>query len=137
MSVISRIFTKLIGEVSSINGNTKSALLRVNDIDISEPLSITFSSLRTRTLTDASYSTSGTFTITGGSYALFAEAVSQSTATVTVLTTINGVTKNANRASAGTSQSTQIILGPGTYPYTFDIDVNSGTGSGGIVSIAI
>jgi hypothetical protein len=47
-----------------------NALLRVNDIDISEPLSITFSSLRTRTLTDASYSTSGTFTITGGSYAL-------------------------------------------------------------------
>jgi hypothetical protein len=36
---------------------------------------------------------SGTFTITGGSYAPFAETVSQSTATVTVLTTINGVTK--------------------------------------------
>jgi hypothetical protein len=62
--------------------------------DISEPLSITFSSLRTRTLTDASYySTSGTFTITGGSYALFAEAISQSNSTVTVLTTINGLLK--------------------------------------------
>jgi hypothetical protein len=40
------------------------------------------------------------------------------------------------RASAGTSQSTQIILG-WYISYTFDIDVNSGTGSGGIVSIAI
>jgi hypothetical protein len=68
MSVISRIFTKLIGEVSSINGNTLHYLELM--ILISEPLSITFSSLRTRTLTDASYSTSGTFTITGGSYAL-------------------------------------------------------------------
>jgi hypothetical protein len=69
MSVISRIFTKLIGGFK-YKWKYKSALLRVNDIDISEPLSITFSSLRTRTLTDASYSTSGTFTITGGSYAL-------------------------------------------------------------------
>jgi hypothetical protein len=253
MSVVSRIFTKLIGEVSNINGNTKSALLRVNGIDLATaqqiitvtslsgymqpctggtiddymgvgitlsnpvsvtttffvdvfyaqsgtncgggqlsqsfavevlagnfngevdactggqffsngaticstcvndyngntvdtinlssfscaPLSITFSSFRTRTLTNSTDSTSGTFTITGGSYALFAQAISQANSTVTVLTTINGVTKNANIASTGTSNSTQIILGPGTYPYTFDIDVNSGTGSGGIVSIPV
>jgi hypothetical protein len=137
MSAVSRILTRLIGNISNINGNSKSALLKFNGVDILVPLSITFSSFRTRSLTNSTDSTSGTFTITGGSYALFAQAVSQANSTVTVLTTINGVTKNANIASTGTSNSTQIVLGPGTYPYTFDIDVNSGTGSGGIVSIPV
>jgi hypothetical protein len=67
---------------------------------------------------------------------LLQRTVSQSTATVTVLTTINGVTKMQIEHRQDTYNQQKIILGPYISLY-FRHRCNSGTGSGGIVSIAI
>jgi len=84
----------------------------------------------------SSNSASGTITITGSSATFYARAIIiNGTPTVTANINIGGNTRSAVRSkTAGTTDSSPLVLGPGTYSYTVSLSQAQNSGiAGGIV----
>jgi hypothetical protein len=95
--------------------------------------SVTFSSWYSRTITDGEDSTSGTVTITGANAVFRAQSiVNNADADTSTLITINGTSRNAVRATPGTTNSTTFTVSPGTYSYSISVTVNGVAGQGAI-----
>lgn len=119
------VYKSVVGDTHSDNIVQLSTCGAANDV--------TFSSWRTRTLTNAIDSTSGTITVTGATATFNAQSISQGSAVVNTVININGNSRTAFRNGAGTTNSTTFSLAAGTYSYTISVEVDSGTGSGGII----
>jgi len=130
------------GAYGAINGNSTSRPNGANPAAMSEwygynhnavpPRNITFSSWTTRTGTNTLQTTSGTVTM-NGTWTFYAQAVSFSSANVSATIRVNGIQQTAFSRS-GTRNSNQFSLGTGTYNYSVEVDIQGGSGQGGLVT---
>ena len=74
----------------------------------------------------------GTCTIVGISYALFATATMFGAGSITSSINVGGNTRSISKTGSGTANSTTFTLGPGSYSYSFTVTLPSGSGSAGI-----
>ena len=131
------------GGYATINTNSASRPSATNPASMSEwysynhsaapAQSLTFSSGYATSGTNNTFSYSGTVTIVGNTGTFYAQAVSFSGATVQVNMTINGTSRSARRTSSGSTNSTSFTLAAGTYSYSVTIDIQGGSGQGGII----
>lgn len=86
-----------------------------------------------RSLTSSGGILNGTVTVTGGPavFRAFATCFTVGSDVATNIS-VNGSLRGASRTTQGTTSSSGITLAVGTYNYSFEVSINSGTGSGGI-----
>jgi hypothetical protein len=135
------------GGYATINTNSSSRPSASNPASLSEWYSYNHSAAPANSVTISStyywsYTTlssnsaSGTITITGSSATFYARAIIiNGTPTVTANINIGGNTRSAVRSkTTGTTDSSPLVLGPGTYSYTVSLSQAQNSGiAGGIV----
>lgn len=131
------------GGYATINTNSSSRPSASNPASLSEWYSYNHSAAPARSISFSGLyslgytgSSSGTVTITGGTYTFqAAAALYYGGGTVSANITVNGNSRSASRGgSSGTNYSTTFSLGPGTYSYSLSVSISSGSGGSGYIN---
>ena len=119
----------------SVKATEAAGTFDIVEISVVYPFknTVLFSSWQTKSLTNGSDSTTGTITITGADVAFYAEAIGDSSAVTSTDITVNGVPRSVIAQGSPAVRSSPVILPAGNYTYSVSVDVNSGSGAGGIV----